>query len=267
IESDGGQVSLVLRKELEFITRNPAYDYAIPVVVRVPQNLYSTIAPQVGRVLLPSIKGYAARLTGRQIQQILNSRLAEYVTLDAKIRVTSSPADSLRAFDENPYLASIGADQAQSKGYTGRGITVAVFDSGISFHPDLAPRRVVEAIDFTSGEAQRIRPGSDDYGHGTHVAGIIGGTGRASSGLFRGVAPNVNFVDLRVVGADGSGQTSNLIQAVEWVIQNKERLNVRVANFSVSHPPFESYKDSPLAQSVGKLVESGVIAVASSGNL
>src|SRR5690606_35383237 len=70
-----------------------------------------------------------------------------------------------------------------------------------------------------------------------------------------------------VVGADGSGQTSNLIQAVEWVIQNKERLNVRVANFSVSHPPFESYKDSPLAQSVGKLVESGVIAVASSGNL
>ena len=74
-------------------------------------------------------------------------------------------------------------------------------------------------------------------------------------------------MDLKVVGEDGSGLTSNLIQAIEWVIENKDLYDIRVANFSVGHPPLESYTTDPLNQAVQRLVESGVVTVASGGNL
>src|SRR4030095_9013892 len=96
---------------------------------------------------------------------------------------------------------------------TGKGVTVAVIDSGISPSLDFSGR-IKAFYDFTQGGIATAP--YDDNGHGTHVAGLMGGNGLLSLGLYRGVAPNVSFVGLKVLTGSGGGSTSNLIAAVEF---------------------------------------------------
>ncbi|MCH8321213.1 MAG: S8 family serine peptidase, partial [Acidobacteria bacterium] len=279
------KLSPALRDQISFLLSNPQLDHEIPVIVRVNPDLWAQNAELEGNEFskgnnkaLSLIHSYMTRLPAAQIKLLLESGAIEYITIDAPIRVVEpvtmdAPGGALASShraepnqeNRNPFLAAIGADQL--KGYTGKGVTVAVFDSGISRHPDLDPSRILAAVDLTSGTAVLSEGHSDQYGHGTAVAGIVGGTGQASGGAYAGPAPGVSFVDLKVVGDDGSGLTSNLIQAIAWVIENKDLYDIRVANFSVGHPPLESYTTDPLNQAVRKLVESGVVTVASSGNL
>ena len=141
----------------------------------------------------------------------------------AAVEVRSISSDhNLEAADDLTNTA-VGADVAFQSGYDGTGVTVAVIDSGINdTHPDFSQSaattsRVLYHQDFT-GTSNRDAAGNlvyDTYGHGTHVAGILGGNGKLSNGQYRGVAPNVNFVDLRVLGPDGGGSDSNVISAIE----------------------------------------------------
>ena len=87
---------------------------------------------------------------------------------------------------------------------------------------------------------------SDQYGHGTHVAGIVAANGAQSSGpnfthTFKGVAPNANIVNLRVLDANGSGQESEVIAAIDEAIALKDKYNIRVINLSLGHPVYESF--------------------------
>ena len=168
------KVSSPLQDELALLSANPAYDYPLPVIVEVDPKVFSqksgeSTTDTLDRLEL--INSYEARLTAGQIGTLLRSTSVQYVTLDARIRTTSD-------LDQTPNtsLATIGAG---SMGANGAGIVVAVFDSGIGNHPDLrVKRRIRAAVDFTTGEAvQRLR-NIDEYGHGTAVAGIIGGTGQ-----------------------------------------------------------------------------------------
>lgn len=128
---------------------------------------------------------------------------------------------------------------AWSAGLDGTGISVAVIDSGISQHDDLQGR-VVYSQDFTGGDA------SDQYGHGEHVAGIIGGSGTDSlcpicSRHLVGIAPKVNLIDLRVLDQNGVGSDSGVILAIETAISLQSRYNIRVINLSLGRPVYESY--------------------------
>ena len=153
-----------------------------------------------------------------------------------------------------------------ASGPDGSGIVVALFDSGIGGHPDLqVEERIRTAVDFTTGEPVQRSRNVDEYGHGTAVAGIIGGAGL--EGIPTGVAPGVQFVDVKVIGPDGTGSTSNLIKAIEWLIRHRNRYKVRVANMSLGHPPLESYKKDPLCRAVSKMVSAGVVTIVSAGNL
>ena len=104
--------------------------------------------------------------------------------------------------------ATTGASLAFQSGFTGQGIGVAVIDSGVSNHPDLAGR-VVYREDFVGTGAK------DFYGHGTHVAGIVAGSGASSSGQHRGIAPGANIIDLRVLDANRAGMESSVIAAID----------------------------------------------------
>src|SRR5205814_8374148 len=106
----------------------------------------------------------------------------------------------------------------------------------------------------------------DDYGHGTHVAGLIGSSGVLGAGAYAGVAPNVRFVVLKALDSTGGGFTSDVINAVEFVTANRAALGVDVINLSLGHPPFESVTTDPLVQAVEKAVRSGIVVVASAGN-
>src|SRR5205807_8907284 len=117
-----------------------------------------------------------------------------------------------------------------SLGYDGTGVGVAVIDSGVTPATDLGGR-LVHSESLISGMGT-----SDDYGHGTHVAGIIGASGAASLGstrLFKGVAPNAKIISFRVLDQNGAGLDSNVIAAIERAIQLKSTYNIRVLNLSL----------------------------------
>ncbi|MBI4264288.1 MAG: S8 family peptidase [Acidobacteria bacterium] len=177
--------------------------------------------------------------------------------------------------------AAIGAALAREElGFSGEGVGVAIIDSGITtWHDDLylagdraprADRRVVHFRDFTRETSPRqwaSEPSTDDYGHGTHVAGIIAGNGFDSSGARAGVAPKASLIGLKVLDADGHGYVSDVIAAIDYAIAIKDVYNIRVMNVSVAAGVFESYQTDPLAQAARRAVEAGIVVVAAAGNL
>ena len=112
----------------------------------------------------------------------------------------------------------IGAPQVWQAGITGKDIKVAIVDTGIDpNHPDFA-NRIAQMKDFT-GQGP-----ADNHGHGTHVAGIIGGTGAGSGGKYRGVAPECLYYTAKVLRGDGSGSTSDVMAGVEWAVQQSAQV-------------------------------------------
>ena len=146
---------------------------------------------------------------------------------------------------------------------TGAGAGVAIIDSGIAPSDDFK-NRIVAFYDFTKGG----RPSSpyDDFGHGTHIAGLIGSSGKLSNYDVQGVAPSVRFVGLKVLDRTGAGRTSDVIKAIEFVIANRAALGVQVINLSLGHPIFAPAADDPLVQAVERASAVGLIVVTSSGN-
>jgi serine protease AprX len=161
----------------------------------------------------------------------------------------------------------------QALGITGAGVGVAVIDSGIAtWHDDLTNRssrlypygnqRVSAFVDFVN---RRSMPYDDD-GHGTHVAGIIAGNGYDSGGQKAGMAPDASLVSLKVLDANGQGTIRNIIAALDWVLANRTKYNIRIVNLSVSANVTESYWTDPLTLAAKRLVDAGVVVVAAAGN-
>ena len=120
---------------------------------------------------------------------------------------------------------------------------------------------------FVTGE-----DASDQYGHGTHVAGIVAANGAQSTGpnfthTFKGVAPNANIVNLRVLDANGNGQESDVIAAIDEAIALKDKYNIRVINLSLGHPVYESFQLDPLCQAVEAAWKAGITVVVAAGNM
>jgi serine protease AprX len=175
------------------------------------------------------------------------------------VSTITTGADQVRA--GAPGLLGIGKIAA----VTGQGIGVAVLDSGISPHSALY-NKVVANVSFVSGDPIV----SDVYGHGTHIAGIIAGNGAAAASVTPlytgGIAPGANLINVRVLGADGTGQTSDVIAGMEWAIANRARYNIRVINLSLGHPVTEPSATDPLCEAVADAVRAGIVVVAAAGN-
>ena len=145
----------------------------------------------------------------------------------------------------------------------GQGIGVAIVDSGIAPNADFG-NRITAFYDFTRGGI-RTTP-FDDYGHGTHIAGLIGSSGIQSNEELVGVAPKVSLIGARVLNQNGEGRTSDVIKAIEYLTANRTRLNVRVINLSLGHPIYAPAGDDPLVRAVEKASATGIIVVVASGN-
>ena len=164
--------------------------------------------------------------------------------------------------------ATIGATAVrQQLGYDGTGIGVALIDSGVTaWHDDLSSpaggQRVAAFVDLVNGRSQPY----DDYGHGTHVAGIVAGSGYDSSGARSGVAPGASLVVLKALDANGAGRISQVIAAFDYILAHRAEFNIRIVNLSLSTGVFESYNTDPLTLAAKKLVEAGIVVVAAAGN-
>jgi serine protease AprX len=151
---------------------------------------------------------------------------------------------------------------AEHLGVTGAGIGVATIDSGVNpWHDDL-DGRILQFADFVNGQAAAY----DDYGHGTHVAGIIAGSGQSSNGVRRGMAPGAHLVVLKALDITGNGFTSNVIAAIDYAIANRAAFNIRVLNLSVAAGVYESFTKDPLTLAAKRAVDSGIVVVAAAGN-
>jgi serine protease AprX len=151
----------------------------------------------------------------------------------------------------------------ENLGVDGAGVGVAMIDSGVSAsHDDLGAGRVVHWADFVAHQPVSY----DDYGHGTHVAGIIAGTGVDSAGGRRGIAPAADLIVLKALDGTGNGHISDVIAAVDYAVANRDRFNIRVLNLSVAAGVYESYQTDPLAQAALRAVRAGIVVVAAAGN-
>ena len=146
--------------------------------------------------------------------------------------------------------------------YQGKGVCIAVLDTGISKHPDL-DGRVAGFRDFTD-DCMECR---DDSGHGTHVAGILAGNGRASSGAYAGMAPQASLLVGKVLDSEGNGDVENVINGIRWIMSVKDQCGVRIVNISVgTQPDLGEGQKRRLLEAVESLWDMGLVVVVSAGN-
>lgn len=175
----------------------------------------------------------------------LNAAEIDQLILDRPVEVS---------LDESIEEIEVESGAWEAKDVDGAGVNVSVLDTGIdSDHPDFGDRVIVQE-DFT-GE----RTTDDLHGHGTHVAGIVAGAGTESDGEFTGVAPEANLFDMRVLGADGTGSSSDIIAAIERSIE----LEADVISMSLGAG---SSPDGPLKEVVDEAVDAGIVVIAAAGN-
>lgn len=144
----------------------------------------------------------------------------------------------------------------------GEGITIAVLDSGVERHPDLAGK--IRAFrDFVGGRELPY----DDNGHGTHVCGILCGSGALSGGKYRGMAPGAGLVVGKVLDKNGDGSTEAMLSGLDWILEVRVRYRIRVLNISVGIGELqEKTKEQALRKKVEQVWDSGVLVVCAAGN-
>jgi len=265
--AQGGQGGEKLTREVEEKIHAAGSDDLLSVIIQTadePTSAHFARLHGRGGVLKTrheSFHGYSARIPASQIAALADDPEVTHVSFDSPVKAHMDVAYKV-----------VKADVAfvNSGGLDGRGVGVAVVDTGVASHPDLlrprgSPQVVeVEVVGHENGLA-------DYYGHGTHVAGIIDGSGAASSDrysfrTFKGLAPGSQVISIRALYPDGTGFTSDIISGIDWAIRFKTAYNIRVLNLSLGHPVYESYKTDPMCLAVRKAYDNGILVVVASGN-
>ena len=226
------------------------------------------------------VNALTARVHGEHIAVLAADPAVLSISVDAPVRAKGAPAkgganktsgsgsnnDTSNGSTELLYTATtLKQTLGLGNWFSGATTTVAVIDSGLAPLKDFEGR-ILAFHDFTNGRDGAAVAPYDDYGHGTHVAGLIGSSGVTSANKYAGVVPGVKFLPLKVLNKKGDGMTSAVIQALEFAVQNRERYNISVINLSLGHPIYEPAATDPLVQAVESAVRAGIVVVVAAGN-
>jgi serine protease AprX len=253
-----GKLDAALHRRVRAVREAPpAYPSATSrVIVRTSDGRPAT-------ALIQAVKGRAGRFfswLGGQVAIVPDAAL-DWLASQPEIAAISLDR-AVRGTMERT-AGTIGARWVTERlGLDGSGVGVATIDSGVNPWQEDLDGRIVHFADFVNAQAAPY----DDYGHGTHVAGIIASSGIQSSGLHRGIAPGAHLVVLKALDITGNGFTSNVIAAIDYAIANRVTYNIRVLNLSVAAGVYESFSKDPLTLAAKRAVDAGIVVVAAAGN-
>ncbi len=256
---------------LQLARQEPETTLAVIVQKWARDGSLEALVARLGGVVtkdLPIINAFAAQLPAHAVPALARAQGVRWVSLDAPVvkSVCVQCIDTSRLL--NAYIWAIGADRLWNEApyLQGQGVTVAIVDSGVNSHDDLknpdGSLRIATSVHFNSF----TNNARDKYGHGTHVAGTIGGNGSLSAGAYIGVAPKVTIVNVKVSDEKGRGRTSDVVAGLQWVYNNRTAYNIRVVNLSMNSSVPESYHTSPLDAALEILWFNRIVVVVSAGN-
>ena len=224
------------------------------------------------------LNSFTATVHGEDLRALEADPDVEGLSVDAVIAAGVTPdTGQANAAVDSLLTSALGLTDTA---YEGDKVSIAVIDSGLEKSGDLDGGRADRFFDFTA-DGRAAHP-YDDYGHGTHVATLIGGEGKDSERdvevfengkthkikvtPYRGVAPKARIISLKVLDANGAGYTSSVLRAIEFAIENRDKLNIDVINLSLGHPIYESPQTDPLVRAVEDATQAGIVVVAAAGN-
>jgi serine protease AprX len=255
------------QKKLDSVLRKAARDKGAGgqrVIIRFKQdavdNVLKLLKGNKGTVLARHhwINGVTVKVNAKILQVLADCPWIESISNDAPLGVAQYSGGFGQS--ANQLRATLGLNSMSPKGAN---VGVAIIDSGIAPSPEF-DNRISAFYDFTKGGVAAAPV--DDFGHGTHVAGLIGGNGSLSGGQYQGVAPRARLIGLRVLDGQGAGYASDVIAALEFAIDHKTELGIDVINMSLGHPPLESTDTDPMVLAVEQAVAHGIVVVCSAGN-
>jgi subtilisin family serine protease len=230
-------------------------------------SLISSILGLGINILKPIQNGAVLEVNRAQLEALRNNSAVSHLSGDVPVvptMVVSSEATGADQVHDGWNGGTLGL--VSYAGVTGKGVGIAVIDSGISGHPAVTPG-MAASIDLATNASGT----ADGFGHGTHVAGIIAGrAGVGASALSHfdgGIAPEARLINVRVLDGRGVGYTSDVLAGLDWAIANRQKYNIRVINLSLGHPVQESSTTDPLCHAVTRAVAAGITVVASAGNM
>jgi len=258
---------------VELAAENPGQSVQV-IVQKMPgaQGVERLATSLGGRAIqdLSIINAFAAEMDAQAAVELSRARTVRWVSPDAAMLQPSYCSECISTSNlANAYIRTINADVVWNRSpyIQGNGVGIAIVDSGINPSGDLytvmGVNRQIANVRFNTDYNQNT---SDGYGHGTHVSSIAGGDGSDSNGLYIGVAPMANIINVKVSNDDGSTMLVNVIQGLQWVLENKDTYNIRVVNLSLNSTVAESYHTSPLDAAVEILWFNQIVVVASAGN-
>ena len=250
---------------------------SVPVIVQLRPGTTGDAARREvqrlgGRVTheLPVVDGFAARVPRSAVTALGQAPDVAVLSADRQVRVQAAPVEAATA---TPAVAPsvVRAPGAWAAGATGRGVTVALVDTGIADVPDLAGRvlPVRDDLGLTSGPCLDLsgeHTCRDSYGHGTFMAGLIAGNGAGRGGVPTGTAPQATLLSVKIAGPSGAADVSTVLSAVQWVVSYRARYGIDVLNLSLGTDSTQSWKDDPLNYAVERAWQAGIVVVVAGAN-
>ena len=209
----------------------------------------------------------AIRIPALSLEALAVEENVDWLSVDDTVSFTSVASRS---------AANVPAAGSINAGYSGSSVGIAVLDTGVALHTDLAAQIV--QYSFLNGRyprperddgkivSLRDQPRQDLFGHGTHVAGILVGNGEDSNNDYTGSASGATVLSLQVLDQNGGGSMSDVMAALDWLLVYGKYFDIRVVNLSLGKSISESNTTDPLVLAVEKLWDAGMVVVVAGGN-
>ncbi len=249
-------------------------DDSVQIIVRYDQHPELFDDERVARLGGEVTRRYEAlsmrvvRIPAAMLDRFASDENVDWLSLDEQVSATSVASRE---------TANVPTGSMSNAAYSGSSVGVAMLDTGVAGHADLAgyflqfsflggayPQPELRNNGTVNKDNDSGR--ADPFGHGTHVAGILTGSGDDSKGNYTGVSTGATFLSLQVLSGLGTGSVSDVMGGIDWLLTYGALYNIRVVNLSLGKAVTESNKTDPLVLAVESLWDAGYVVVVAAGN-